>query len=421
MLKPGGEGPPWANTSVRVTGHIRGGGITLRHWRLHGRGRLSQNHGTGSGNTGKAGNTGRVGDTGPSIRHAVLAASLTIFACVIAAPASTEEDTFFARVPQPLAREVSETDALPPTQPTAATIGTATADVTTTASVAPEATRCDPAMSLAGRHLPIDVTSGPRFGGLQFPQTLPLAEKEVVLTFDDGPHPTRTPAILDTLDKYCVKAVFFVVGQMVMAHPDVVREVGRRGHLIGTHTYSHPYNILKMDSQRQAAEIDNGFAALAHVMGGPIAPMFRFPGLLHSPELLTSLSQRGISVWSVDLISGDSYFGARQISDRLFRDLGDNGRGIILMHDLKKATVEGLPGILRQLKEKGYTVPHVTVAPTLQPAEPLMAAIGTTRSPSPQTVSHQPQRQGGTQITDRSAPQPPRQEGRGFLESFIPQ
>jgi peptidoglycan/xylan/chitin deacetylase (PgdA/CDA1 family) len=278
----------------------------------------------------------------------------------------------------------------------------------TTGSVKADAPQCDPSMSLAGRELPVNTTNGPQFGRLQFPQTLPLADKEVVLTFDDGPHPTRTAAILDVLDQYCVKAVFFVIGKMALEHPQVVRDVARRGHVIGTHTLSHTFKLLKMDAQQQAVEIDGGFAALSRVLGGPVAPIFRFPGFIQSPELISALSRRDISVWSVDVITADSWFSGARIAERLFAGLDARGHGIVLMHDIKKATAESLPGILRKLKEKGYTIPRVTVVPTFMPAEPLLAAVDGPRTQLPQSGPRQPQKSGGARVAARSPAQPAR-------------
>jgi peptidoglycan/xylan/chitin deacetylase (PgdA/CDA1 family) len=281
-------------------------------------------------------------------------------------------------------------------------------DVLTTGAVKADPPQCEPAQSLLGRELSVNTTEGPRFGTVQFPQTLPLAEKEVVLTFDDGPHPQRTPAILDALDKYCVKAVFFVVGSMVLEYPLIVRDIARRGHMIGTHTMSHPFNLLKMSAEQQAAEINGGFAALAHVLGGPVAPIFRFPGFLHSKDLLEGLAKRDISVWSVDIVTGDSWHGGAKISDGLFAKLGEAGRGMVLMHDIKKATAEAVPGILRKLKDKGYTVPRVTVPPTLMPAEPLLASVDGPRPHPPRLAPRQPQKSGNAQVAARSPAQPPR-------------
>ena len=105
------------------------------------------------------------------------------------------------------------------------------------------------------RVLDVDAATTPRVGRKQFPQTLPLATKEVVLTFDDGPWPGTTPHVLDALRSECVKATFFVLGRNAIAHPDLVRRELSEGHTVAHHTWSHP--LLNRTSLAAAqAEID---------------------------------------------------------------------------------------------------------------------------------------------------------------------
>ena len=83
---------------------------------------------------------------------------------------------------------------------------------------------------------------------MQYPETLPLADHEVVLTFDDGPLPPYTSRALDIFASECVKAIFFLVGQMAKAHPGTVRKIQAAGHTIGTHSNSHPFTFHRMNS-----------------------------------------------------------------------------------------------------------------------------------------------------------------------------
>lgn len=249
-----------------------------------------------------------------------------------------------------------------------------------TESAAPQ---CAAEKSLAGRELPIDLRGGPRFGALQFPESLPLQDKEVVLTFDDGPHPARTPAVLDILDRYCIKAVFFIVGRMALEQPETLREIARRGHVIGTHSFTHPRSLPRLGKARANAEIEMGFAAVSHALGGPVAPLFRFPGLNHSAALLSYLAERNISAWSVDVVSGDTEVrGARNMPRRLFSRLEKRGRGIILFHDTKRATAGSLASILDRLKAEGYSVPRIAAAASITPDEDLIAALDGAKSHS---------------------------------------
>ena len=107
------------------------------------------------------------------------------------------------------------------------------------------------------RVMTIDAASTPRVGRKQFPQTLPLQYKELVLTFDDGPWPTTTPKVLAALKHECVRATFFLLGRNVVAHLALARRVLADGHSIGHHTFSHPL-LNRRPLATAKAEIDRG-------------------------------------------------------------------------------------------------------------------------------------------------------------------
>jgi hypothetical protein len=102
------------------------------------------------------------------------------------------------------------------------------------------------------RVLPIDFSEYQQLGRMQYPDSLPLNDKEVVLTFDDGPLPPSTDKVLDALAAQCVKATFFMVGEMARAFPATVRRVYEQGHTIGTHSDHHPtgFGQLPLDRMR---------------------------------------------------------------------------------------------------------------------------------------------------------------------------
>jgi len=290
-----------------------------------------------------------------------------------------------------------------------ARLGSPARDTLVTGSTDNAAPQCAPELSLAGRELVIDPATTPHLGTLQFPNVQPLADKEVLLTFDDGPHPHRTPAILDILDRYCVKAVFFSVGQMALEHPEMLREVARRGHVIGTHSYSHPRSLARLGQQRAKAEIEMGFAAVSHALGGQVAPIFRFPGFNQSRGLLDYLAEKKVSVWSVDIVSGDSEFvGSQQLPGVLFRRLEAQGRGTILFHDIKKATTERLADILQRLKDEGYTAVRPSVPGEFTPDETLMAMLGQGKPRWPALVHQAAEKSGTARVAIRSSARPQR-------------
>lgn len=239
------------------------------------------------------------------------------------------------------------------------------------------AANCDHAGALGvSRTVEIDTSTGGIFGALSphaSKESL-LGKKEVVLTFDDGPMPWITRSILDTLDKECTKATFFSVGRMAIAYPGTVREVIARGHTLGTHTYSHPFNMPRMKPEKAQAEIENGFAAVAAAAGAPIAPFFRFPGLSDSAGLISFLGSRGIAAFTVDVVSNDSYIHSpAELTRRTVAAVEARQGGIVLFHDIKSATAKALPGILAKLKDRGYTVVHFVARAPAEPKLDLLA------------------------------------------------
>src|SRR5437667_2047142 len=112
------------------------------------------------------------------------------------------------------------------------------------------------------RTLVVDAKEHPLIGTMQYRETLPLNDGEVVLTFDDGPIPKNSYQILDILAAQCVKATFFLVGRQAQANPEGVRKVLDAGHTVATHTQSHPYAMQRLPLDRAKAEIDGGIASV---------------------------------------------------------------------------------------------------------------------------------------------------------------
>jgi peptidoglycan/xylan/chitin deacetylase (PgdA/CDA1 family) len=217
-------------------------------------------------------------------------------------------------------------------------------------------------MGLA-RIVEIDTTGGPGFGFEHFKQYDFLREKEIVLTFDDGPWPENTPAVLKALTDNCLKATFFEIGEHAMWHPEITKQVVQAGMTIGTHTWSHKDLARKPyagDIELAKQEIEMGVSAVHLAADAPIAPLFRFPNLQHPPELLSYLAERSIASFSTDIDSFDFKLHKPELVIKsVMSKLEKHGKGIILMHDFQRATAEALPELLRQLKAAGYEVVHV--------------------------------------------------------------
>jgi len=218
------------------------------------------------------------------------------------------------------------------------------------------------------RVVEIDTTGGPGFGFEHFKQLDFLADKEVVLTFDDGPWPGNTPAVLKALTDECTKAVFFPIGKHATYHPEILKQVAAAGHTVGAHTWSHAnLNSKKMTDQLAKDEIEKGYSAVKLALGAAPSPFFRFPELQHGPAAMAYLGSRNIAMFSCDLDSFDFRAkNADQIINTVMTKLDKQGKGIILMHDFQKHTAEALPALLRRLKAGGYKVVQMKAKTPLQ-------------------------------------------------------
>jgi peptidoglycan/xylan/chitin deacetylase (PgdA/CDA1 family) len=157
------------------------------------------------------------------------------------------------------------------------------------------------------RTLVVDPREHPRIGTMQYGETLPLEDHEVVLTFDDGPLPRNSNQVLAILASQCVKATFFTIGRMAHENPEGVRKLRAAGHSIGTHSENHPLSMNKMPIERARQEIDDGIASTAAALGDPaaVAPFFRIPGLLRAEAVEDYLASQGIQTWSADFLADD--------------------------------------------------------------------------------------------------------------------
>ena len=175
-------------------------------------------------------------------------------------------------------------------------------------------------------------------------------QKIVAITFDDGPNPATTPGILKILDKYHVKATFFMLGQNVVRNPALVKDVARRGHEIGNHSFSHP-NLAKLPAPSIASEIAKTQAALLKV--GVRPQWFRPPygAGLKKVSPIADASHLTCALWSVD--TRDWMRHSPDAIDHAVMDTVKSG-DVVLLHDTKKATLAALDGLLAHLRAKGY-------------------------------------------------------------------
>jgi len=213
------------------------------------------------------------------------------------------------------------------------------------------------------RVIEIDTTGGPAFGTEHFKQYDFLRDKEVALTFDDGPWPGNTPMVLKALQDNCTKATFFEIGEHATWRPDLAKQLAAAGMTIGSHTWSHKdlaKNPYANDIEQAEQEIEMGVSAVRMAVGGPTAPFFRFPDLQQPRDLLPYLGTRNIAIFSTDIDTFD--FKLRRPEDVVksaMTKLAKGGKGILLMHDFQHVTAEAMPELLRQLKAGGYKIVHM--------------------------------------------------------------
>jgi peptidoglycan/xylan/chitin deacetylase (PgdA/CDA1 family) len=218
------------------------------------------------------------------------------------------------------------------------------------------------------RVVEIDTTGGPGFGFEHFKAHDFLREGEVVLTFDDGPWPKNTPAVLAALAAHCTKAIFFPIGLHATYEPGILKQVAAAGHAVGSHTWCHQdlsktKGHCQVNGKTQTVEynpideIEKGISAVRWAVGGPTAPYFRFPALRQPPELIEYLGKRNIAIFSADMDSFD--FKMRkpeQVRQSVMAKLKKHGKGIVLMHDFQHATGEAAMDLLNDLKAGGYKI-----------------------------------------------------------------
>jgi peptidoglycan-N-acetylglucosamine deacetylase len=173
---------------------------------------------------------------------------------------------------------------------------------------------------------------------------------EVLFTFDDGPNPRTTPLVLDTLAKRRIHAVFFLVGEMVEnRNPKVaavIRRILREGHVIATHTMKHK-DLCRVREDDAVRDLDDGKAIIEQVTGVPTA-WFRAPFGVRCDQLDRMLAERHLAHFHWDLDPQEWKHGnATRTVKYVTGELGRTyGRNVLLLHDIKQATVKALPQIL---------------------------------------------------------------------------
>ena len=188
----------------------------------------------------------------------------------------------------------------------------------------------------------------------------------IAMTFDDGPSEKLTPRLLNLLAAHHIKATFFVIGQNVVEHPEIVQRAAREGHQIGNHSWSHP-NLGKMSDEGVRRELQKTEDAIKSATGAR-------PTLLRPPYGSISVRQKKwihdefgyqIILWDVDPLDWKRP-GPAVVSNRIIK--GTRAGSIVLSHDIHPGTIEAMPSTLDQLEAKGFK--FVTVSELIAKAVP---------------------------------------------------
>src|SRR5438552_1140026 len=301
------------------------------------------------------------------MRLAAIASALAIVLCVAVFGAILQKASL--PVPAPAPPQATPTEGWAPGSADKASESPPTPAAQASPMPAAMPTSCSNPNALGvSRVVEIDTTGGPGFGFEHFKSHDFLREGEVVLTFDDGPWPKNTPAVLAALAAHCTKANFFPIGLHATYEPGILKQVAAAGHAIGSHTWCHQdlsktkgrcnvHGKVHTVEYNAKDEIEMGISAVHWAVGGPTAPYFRFPALRQPQELIDYLGKRNIAIFSADMDSFD--FKMRkpeQVSQSVMEKLKKHGKGIVLVHDFQRATAEAAMGLLNDLKAGGYKI-----------------------------------------------------------------
>src|SRR5208282_2640242 len=249
---------------------------------------------------------------------------------------------------------------------------------------------CGPDKLGTSRVVEIGTQGGLEVGLKTYPQTIPLADHEVILTFDDGPAAKTTPEILKALADQCVRATFFEIGRNAEGLPQIARREVLEGHTVAHHTWSHPQPTLRYLPGGDAAaraDVLRGMIAVERAAYGQTfpagepkdlkdlklhTPWFRFPGFADTPDLREWFAANNIGIFGVDLWASDwiKMTPEEELKLVMSRLEASGHKGMLLMHDNHPWTAEMVPMLLSELKAKGYKVVHMVAGPGNGPTVP---------------------------------------------------
>jgi peptidoglycan/xylan/chitin deacetylase (PgdA/CDA1 family) len=246
---------------------------------------------------------------------------------------------------------------------------------------AASAAECGPDKLGVARVQKVGTEGGLEVGWKTYHATLPLADHEVILTFDDGPDPVYTPQVLEALAAQCVRATFFDIGAKVDASPELAKREAAEGHNVAFHTYTHPQPTMRdMPAPAARADVMKGIVAVERAAYGQSAddfdklklhaPFFRYTGFADTADLRDFFAAHNIASFSVDLWASDWLKMTPDQELKLILGRLEKARkGMLIFHDNKPWTAAMLPRFLAELKARGYRVVQIEAGPGRGPVE----------------------------------------------------
>jgi peptidoglycan/xylan/chitin deacetylase (PgdA/CDA1 family) len=196
------------------------------------------------------------------------------------------------------------------------------------------------------------------------PQLVKLlsGSRRVILTFDDGPHPKTTPAVLEILRRRNIKAIFFVLGIQAQKYPELVKQIHDEGHLIGNHSFSHK-NLAQISQEKLLDELGRTSAIIEKITGRK--PEFLRPpyGAMNRNVIRTAAAEgMKILLWTIDpkdwQHKNESSI-VKSVERQFGMSSGDLRGGALLLHDIYPSTVRALEPILDRLATNEYMITSI--------------------------------------------------------------
>lgn len=182
-----------------------------------------------------------------------------------------------------------------------------------------------------------------------------LAKGQIALTFDDGPHPTRTPRVLKILKEAGIRATFFCVGEMAKNYPKLVKQAADEGHVMGSHSWNHS-DMARLPQKNAEHNILRGHDAVMVAAGGIETPFFRFPYGSKNKAIQAFVQHIPMATFFWNLDSSDwKLRNPSVLLDNVKRVLDSQKGGIILFHDIQEQTVIALPHVIEEIKKRKMT------------------------------------------------------------------